>query len=120
PSALSREGDFVRPVGSGDFVFEESREDGAVLRYRARQGGGPVDLVRIDGDAVAALTAGEVDAVVGGWMVPVDPLAAAKLRGDRRFQVVEAPGSSVWLLTLRTDAGPLQDIGLRQAVAASI
>lgn len=120
PTALSREGDFVQPVGSGPFTFAEARDDGSVLRYAARQGGGAVDLVRVDGDALQALVAGEVDAVVGSWMVPVDPVGVAKLRGDRRFQVVDAPGSSVWLLSLRSDAGPLQDATLRRAVAAAI
>lgn len=120
PSALSREGDFVRPIGSGPFAVADVLEDGNTIRYRDRKGGGTVDLVRVDGDPLAALRDGEVDAVVGTWMVPVDAAAAAALRGEARFVVADAPGSSVWLLTLRTDAGPLRSLPHRQAVAAAI
>ncbi len=122
PGALDREGNFVRPVGSGPFAFAGVREGGAVLRYRVA-GPGParhVDLVRAEGDALEALLRGEVDAVVGSWLVAVDPVRAAALRGDTRFVVVDAAGSSMRHLGLRWDRGPLQDSAVRRAVAAAI
>lgn len=120
PGALSREGEFVRPVGSGPFAFVEVREDGRVLRYRRHGGVALVDLVRVEGDPLDALHRGDVDAVVGSWLVAVDPAKAAALRDDRRFQVVDGPGSSMRHLALRTERGPLQSIERRRAVAAAI
>ena len=123
PGALDREGNFLRPVGSGAFAFVGVREQGNVLRYRlAADGpeGRELDLVRGDGDALGALLRGDVDAVVGSWLVPVDPARAAALRGDPRVHVVAGPGSSMVHLALRWDRGPLQALPARRAVAAAI
>ncbi|MBL8723377.1 MAG: hypothetical protein JNK49_04990 [Planctomycetes bacterium] len=121
PGALDREGNFVRPVGSGSFAFVEAREAGEVLRYRRHGGtaGELVDLVRCS-DPLAALAAGEVDAVFSSWLVQVDPARARALAAEPRFQVTSGPGSSVWHLALRTGSGPLQDLSLRRLVAAAI
>ncbi|MCC6671194.1 MAG: hypothetical protein IT458_09040 [Planctomycetes bacterium] len=127
PGALDREGRHVKPVGSGPFAFGEVRENGRVLRY-LRHGAGPdpmpVDLVRLDksaaDDPLDALLRGEVDLVLGSWLVRVDPERAAALRADPRWQVLSAPGSSMTWLSFRHDQGPTADRALRRAVAAAI
>jgi peptide/nickel transport system substrate-binding protein len=126
PGALDREGRFVRPVGSGPFAFVGVREDGRVLRYR-RHAEGPerlVDLVRLekspDDDPLDALLRGEVDAVLGSWLVTVDTARVAALRTDPRFRVVEAPGSSMTYLDFRYADGPTRDVALRRRIAAAI
>ncbi len=123
PGALDREGNFVRPVGSAGFACVGNREQGRVLRYRFVAGAGEdrcIDLVRGDGDALDALLRGDVDAVVGSWLVAVDPARAAALRADGRVQINTGPGSSMVHLALRWDRGPLQDLAVRRAVAAAI
>lgn len=126
PGARDREGRFVRPLGSGPFAFVAALAEGRVLRYR-RHGQGPaalVDLVRLAKDAaddpLDALLAGEVDAVLGSWLVGVDPFRVATLAGDPRFQVVEAPGSSMTLLGVNCGSGPCADRELRRRIAAAI
>lgn len=128
PGALDREGAFRRPIGSGPFRFVEVREGGAVLRYElADPAPAPkalLDLVRIDidggADPLDALLRGDVDVVLSSWLVPVDPVRAAALRGDARFRVVEAPGSSMRILRLRCTDGPTSDVTLRRRIAACI
>ena len=122
PGALSREGDFCKPMGSGAYMFVEAREGGRVLQYRraGATAGRALELVRTEGDALDALLAGEVDAVFSSWQVPVDPTRAAALRRDARFTVVDGPGSSMWHLGLRWDRGVLQSLPHRQAIAAAI
>jgi ABC-type transport system substrate-binding protein len=124
PAALDREGAFVRPCGSGPFAFVERREDGRVLRFRRHAGGEPqfVDLVRCERgqDPLDALLGGEVDAVIGSWLVGIGPARAAELRGDGRFTVVDGPGSSMLHLAFAVDCGPTQDLALRRRIAAAI
>jgi ABC-type transport system substrate-binding protein len=119
PATWSREGDFVRPVGSGPFVWQGGVA-GQRLRYRAHGGTAALDLVHVDGDPLAALGRGEVDAVVGSWLVAVDPARVRQLQRDERFTVVTGPGSSVWQLELGWDHGPLATWARRAAVAASL
>ncbi|MBL8754537.1 MAG: ABC transporter substrate-binding protein, partial [Planctomycetes bacterium] len=119
PATWDREGEFVRPVGSGPCAWLGPGARPQSLRYRATAGGAEFELVHT-GDALDALLAGDVDAVVGSWLVGVDPRRAAALRRDSRFQVNDAPGSSVWHLALRWHEGPLAELARRQAVAAAI
>ncbi|MCA8966845.1 MAG: ABC transporter substrate-binding protein, partial [Planctomycetes bacterium] len=120
--ALDREGNFVRPVGTGPFAFVAARENGAVLRFRrvAEDRECYIDLVRGAGDPIDALLREDVDAVVGSWLVPVNPARAAALRSDPSVQVGAGPGSSMVFLGLRWDRGPLQALPVRRAVAAAI
>lgn len=122
PAAVDREGNFVKPVGSGPLAFEAVREEGRALRYRlaATEEERCVDLVRGDGDAVDALLRGEIDAVVDGWQPHVDPARVAALREDERVRVVDGPGSAMVHLGMRWSAGPLQPRAARAAVAAAI
>lgn len=130
PGALDREGVHRRPVGSGPFAFVESREDGRVLRYRRHRdarAGSPaeyVDLVRLDktsrDDPIDALLRGEVDAVLGSWLVQVDPARVGGLRKDPRFQVLTAPGSSMVYLGFKLAGGPTADRDLRLRIAAAV
>ena len=103
PGALDREGNFVRPIGSGPFAFAGLRDDGRTMRFRRHADGPPrfVDLVRLDAlglDPLDALLRDEVDAVLGSWLTRIDPTRVAAMREDPRFRVVEAPGSSVLFL----------------------
>lgn len=120
PACHDRDGNFVRPVGSGPFVVVGPTEGGKALRYQARDGARVVDVVRFDGDPLDALLAGEVDAVVGSDLVAIEPARAAALRADPRFQVLQGEGSAMWLLTLRWQEGPLADPARRARVAAAI
>src|SRR5690606_18610787 len=80
-------------------------------------------LVLLDGEAVEdpllALLRDEVDAVIGSWLVRVEPQRAASLRRDPRFEVVDGPGSSVTWLAFRLE-GATADVAVRRAVAAAI
>jgi len=125
PASVDREGEFVRPVGSGPFRYEGASEDGRVLHYRrfvpeGGSEGGALDVVCLDRDpaaeAAALLRAGEVDVVVGGWQVPLSGADVAPLRADPRYRVLEAPGSSVVYLSFRLDGGPTADAAVRRAV----
>lgn len=120
PGARDREGRFVRPVGSAPFAFVDVVDDDRALRLRRRRDGVEFDLWRTGDDPLAALEAGEVDAVVGSWLVPVDPAAAARLRDGGEYEVVTGPGSAVRSLGMRIDRGPLADVGRRRAVARAI
>lgn len=120
PGAFGRDGEFVRPIGSGAFAVVGPTAGNAALRYRQVGGDRLVDLVRIEGDAVDALLRGDVDAVVGSDLVEIAPARAAALQKDPRVQVVVGPGSAVWQLALRFDRGPLADLGLRRAIAAAV
>ncbi|MGE0144177.1 MAG: ABC transporter substrate-binding protein [Planctomycetota bacterium] len=126
PAALDREGAFVRPMGSGPFTFVDVREDGRVLRF-ARHGAPTetfLDLVRFDkstgDDPVAALKAGEVDVVIGSWLVRIDPAQVASLRSDPRFRVTEGPGSSMVHVVFHRTAGITSSRAVRRAIAAAI
>lgn len=120
PATFGREGEFVRPVGSGPFVVVGPTAGDLALRYRAVEGDRLVDLVRVDGDALDALLRGDVDAVIGSDLVEVPPARAAALRNDPRVQVFAAPGSAMWHLALCWHEGQLADLGRRRAVAAAI
>lgn len=122
PGAVDRDGEFVRPLGSGPFRFERALVDGTALRYRGVEDGTPVDLVRaasVDG-ALAQLRAGKVDAVSGGWQLPLTEDDVAGFRGDPRFEVSEVPGSSVVSLSLALGGSAMGDLELRRAVRDSI
>jgi peptide/nickel transport system substrate-binding protein len=130
PGALDREGAFRRPIGSGPFAFVEGLEDGRVLRYRRYRPGQAkaspefVDLVRLEktprDDPIDALLRGEVDAILGSWLVHVDPARADGLRKDPRFQVLTAPGSSMIYLGFKLDHGPTANRELRRRIAAAV
>ena len=120
PGCHDRDGNFVRPVGSGPFVVVGPTEQAKALRYEARAGARVVDLVRVAGDPLDALLAGEVDAVVGSDLVRLDPARTQALQQDQRFQVLRGPGSAMWLLAMRWQDGPLADRARRAAVAAAI
>lgn len=120
PGSFGRDGEFVRPIGSGAFAVVGPTAGNAALRYRQVGGEKFVDLVRIEGDALDALMRGEVDAVVGSDLIEIAPARAAALQKDPRVQVVAGPGSAVWHLALRHDRGPLAELVLRQAIAAAV
>lgn len=120
PGSWTREGEFAGPVGSGPFRLLAAADGDRTLRYAPVTGRGSVELVAVDGDPVDGLLRGEVDAVVSGWLVAVDPLRAAALRCDSRYVVVDGPGSSMWHLHLRWHDGPLADLARRRAVAAAV
>lgn len=120
PGAFGRDGEFVRPIGSGLFAVVGPVAGNGALRYRQVGGEALVDLVRVDGDALDALLRGDVDAVVGSDLVAIAPGRAAQLQKDPRVQVAAAAGSSVWHLALRHDRGPLADLALRTHVAAAV
>ncbi|MCU0863819.1 MAG: ABC transporter substrate-binding protein [Planctomycetes bacterium] len=120
PAAWSREGEFERALGSGPFTLLAADAERRTLRYRARATHRELELVAVAGDPVDALLAGEVDAVIGSWLVPIEPPRAAALQRDARFEVVVAPGSSVWSLGMRYQRGVLADREHRARVAAAI
>ena len=120
PTAWSREGEFERALGSGPFALLAADAERRTLRYRARATQRELELVHVGGDPVDALLAGEVDAVVGSWLVPIEPRRATELQRDGRFEVVAAPGSSVWSLAMRYQRGVLAEREHRAKVAAAI
>tara|TARA_R110002072_G_scaffold105744_1_gene231161 strand:- start:44002 stop:46575 length:2574 start_codon:yes stop_codon:yes gene_type:complete len=120
PRARNKEGDFVQAIGSGPYALVEVREQAQVLRYQRQGSEEQLDLYRGPGDPLDLLLEGTVDAVVGSWLVPVDPARARALAANPRFVVTDGPGSSVLSLTLRWDQGELVDLAKRRAVAAAI
>lgn len=126
PGALDREGEFEAPIGSGPFALDGIHENGSIFRYRSHGDGAPavIDLVRLDKlgcvDPLDALLRGDVDVVVGSWLVPVSPVRAAELARDPRWKVVDGSGSSMRYLALRTDQGPTADLTVRRRIAGAI
>src|SRR5690606_17667369 len=82
-----------------------------------------LDLVRLgktpQDDPLDALLRAEVDAVLGSWLVAVDPARAIELRDDPRFTVVDGPGSSMTYLGFRR-SGPTAELAVRRHVTAAI
>jgi len=127
PGARDREGEFVRPIGTGPFRFVEQL-DGAtwrVERFGAANTATSMLEVRVfprDGGQgpIDALLRGEIDVFVGGWDedLPADRLHA--LERDSGITVVSAPGSSVVSLQFRLTEGPTKDIDVRRRIASAI
>lgn len=131
PSTLDFEGNFVKPVGSGPFVWEGMEEDGSVLHYTLRQRPGKdglavsrVDLVRFVNESadvpIDALLAGKLDVVIDGWRERVPRERIAALRADPRVQVLEGPGSSVISIGFRVESGACADLELRKRIRAAL
>lgn len=129
PGALDREGEWVRPVGSGFLRFVELREEGQVLRCarasaRAVVGEPAIDLVRYASDdersPVDDLCSGELDAVVEGWYERIPRAQLRQLEVDRRFRVTRGPGGSVVFLSFLLSSGPTADREVRRHIAAAL
>jgi peptide/nickel transport system substrate-binding protein len=128
PGALDREGNFVRPVGTGPFRFVGTEGD-RVLRLARHAPGAPGHGARLDlwrlpkgpgHDPVDALLRGEADVAIGSWLLRLDPERIGELRKDPRFEVFEGPGSSVHYLSFRLHDGPTADPAIRRRIAAAV
>lgn len=128
PAAVEKYGaDFGRnPVGTGPFVFKSwTQNDSVVLTRNADYQWGPANAkitgpARIDGikftfvpesaARLAALQSSEIDIATR-----LDPIQASQVSGDQTLVKGSAPGFpvSMWM---NTEAGPLADIKVRQAV----
>ena len=129
PASLAPDGSFVRPIGSGPFRSLDASINGSTMSLEATRtaaGGTPLrlDLVIFDGTSqdspLKALLDERVDVVSSGWYEGVGPSDLERLKTDTRFEVSEAPGSSVWYLVPNVKAGPLATKATRRQVAQAL
>jgi nickel transport system substrate-binding protein len=123
PSALDREGEFVRAIGSGPFKVESAGLDGMRLAWARGDAKPPIDLVfatAAEPELVDSVLAGDLDVVADGWSELVDRTRVAALREDPRVRVLRSPGSSVAYLSFRMTEGPTAELGVRAAIAAAV
>lgn len=125
PAARDWEGEFVRPVGTGAFRFEQASADGRRWTLAPVAGDGPrLEVTFVprgrDRRPIDALLADEIDLFVGGWDEDLPDTALAELADDERFRVHTAPGSSVVYLSFRLAAGATADVAVRRRIAAAI
>lgn len=125
PAAKDWEGEFVRPIGTGAWRFVSAFDGGK--RWRLQRDGANEPIVDVtfyprgrDATPIDDLSAGRIDAFVGGWDedLPSDRLDA--LVQDERFRVDTAPGSSVVWLSFRLTDGPTAVATIRQHIADSL
>lgn len=127
PGAFDRDGDFVRPIGSGRFAFRSASADFDRLRYDgvdprtgARSGRG-IELVRIGHpprvDPVALLRRGDVDVIVDSWLTQIPREHVDALRADTAFDFHAGVGSAVRYLAFNTET---LSRPMRARVAAAI
>ncbi|MEZ6021233.1 MAG: ABC transporter substrate-binding protein [Planctomycetota bacterium] len=122
PGALDGEGRFVAPSGSGAYAWRGPAEAGRVLRFEGRAGGGPVQLVRLDGAGDSTrevIDTARLDALADGWEDAIVRSEFEALRHRSGWQGKVFPGSSVWYLSFSL-SGPSAQAPLRRALAAAI
>ncbi|MBI4279991.1 MAG: glutathione ABC transporter substrate-binding protein [Armatimonadetes bacterium] len=121
PTQMRRLGrDYARhPIGTGPFRFVEFKKD-AHVRLEANRdywGGRPTAdrvtllLVAEEATRVALLEAGQADIIV-----EFPPVDRQRLERDARFRVEMSPSTSVTVIDLNTQWGPLRDRRVRQAL----
>jgi len=128
PGTYDRFGAYAGLVGSGPYRFVGARPDrddegeaGRVLRYERVADGRALELVRLgERSPVAALLAGEIDAVADGWAEVLPRARLDELRAAPGVRVADAPGGSVVYLAFRCDGGPCADADVRRTVRAAI
>lgn len=119
PGALSSEGEFRAPIGSGPFRAEVEGDD--LIRLVERTSGEPILLQLVAGaaEAIDRLLLGEVDVVADGWfrLIPRERITA--LCNNPDLEVRSTPGSSVTYLSFRME-GPTADLSVRAAIRSAI
>ncbi len=113
PGAFDRDGDFVRPMGSGPFAFRSASANFDRLRYDgfdagtgSRNGRG-VELVRIGHpprvDPAQLLRSGGVDVIADSWLMRIPREHIGALRADPAFTSRSGVGSAVRYLAFNTE-----------------
>ncbi|MFW6354195.1 MAG: ABC transporter substrate-binding protein [Verrucomicrobiota bacterium] len=126
PGAFERYGTRMQqhPVGTGPYRFVRWEPGQAVMMernedYWREPGAGFARLVLrsipLNATRLAELEAGDVHGLDG-----LQPAELADLRADPRFTVHHAPGSNVGYLAFSAFSEPLQDPGVRRAIALAI
>jgi nickel transport system substrate-binding protein len=112
-------------VGSGPFRVE--RHDPGVATLLAHvDSGSRIEIRPLDGgdhtvlSPIAVLRAGQVDAVVDGWVPQIPREEARDLGAGDEFRVQTSPGSLTVFLEPNREAGPFRDRDARLRLAAAI
>jgi peptide/nickel transport system substrate-binding protein len=131
PGCLDREGEWVKPVGSGPFKFVELREHGRVFRLQRVRSPGEsgrasdfIDLVPFDADTgeetepFEMFRRGQLDVLVDGWKNRIPRERIANLARQPGVSVQDGPGSVLQYVSFSL-AGPTADANLRRQVVAA-
>lgn len=123
PTSVDADGRFIKPIGTGPFVFESGREriEMVLVRNERYWNGAPtlrrmtIREVKDPQARVLMLEAGEVDAIT-----EVLPQAVAPLQANPRIQVVLSGARFTHQLVLNLDRAPFDDLRARRAIAFAL
>ncbi len=132
PKALNEKGEFLKSVGTGPWVFSESRkgEYDVFVRNEIYWGTKPAMaklVVKVIPDSEAravALETGAVDMLATAMgdhgSAEVNPHAYAMLSKDADFVAVESPPRHTRVLAMHTNRFPTNDAAVREAIVRAI
>ncbi|MBM9460158.1 hypothetical protein JK386_09600 [Nocardioides sp. zg-536] len=116
-------GDFAEPVGTGPWVFESSDETGGVFVRNDEYWGEKPELDRVElkvlpdsQTRLAALRAGEVDLIGGGYLSPVNAVEAKAIDGDSSLELLSGEADTTMSLIFNPE-GVAGDRAVREALS---
>lgn len=127
PAAVTAEGAFAQPVGTGPWQVMSLTDEAATLtRYDAYWGEQPnVDTLEIavvlDAQTrIAAIMAGDIHVIGGEYLGSIPPESLASLQGSADVEIITAEGATTFYLATNHGQFPFDDVRVRQAINHAI